>query len=390
VLIDANDQPRVTDFGLAKRLPNSELETQNPELTLTGQVLGTPGFMSPEQAGGKRDAVGPANDVYSLGALFYFLVTCRAPFAANSLEETLRQIHEAEPVSPRLLNASVPRDLETICLNCLSKEPHRRYLTAQALAEDLDRFINDEPIRARPVGPVERLTRWCRRKPALAALALALLLVGSAGSAGVLWQWRRAEAISIRFASFNTRARNPPAAATLVDLRPFYNGGEAEEFAGGLQRLAGTDFDARGWIQLDVSRPEPWNTSLPKRVNGIVIGQRCQRLHFLHTAVWMDLPMGVAIGYYLVHYEDGEVGNIPIIHGRDVRDYTHLPGSPPDNPALIVAWIGASENSRKHGGEARLYKRTWENPRPDVPIRSIDFVHGNTHGTPILVAITAE
>src|SRR5262249_21256787 len=133
-------------------------------------VLGTPAYASPEQAGGKRNSVGPASDVYSLGAIFYFMLTGRAPFVSDTLEETLRQVHEAEAVSPRLLNPAVPRDLETICLKCLSKEPRRRYDSAQALADDLRRWLNSEPILARRISPREKLWRWCRRKPALAAL----------------------------------------------------------------------------------------------------------------------------------------------------------------------------------------------------------------------------
>ena len=193
VLIDAQDQPRVTDFGLAKRLTDSELGTLNSELTVTGQVLGTPSYMSPEQAQGRRGAVTVASDVYSLGALFYFLLTGRAPFVADTLQQTLRQAHESEPVAPRLHNPVVPRDLETICLKCLEKEPRKRFATAQELADELGRFLDGEPIHARPVSAPEKLWRWCRRKPALAALILALHLVGALGLTGILWQWGKAE-----------------------------------------------------------------------------------------------------------------------------------------------------------------------------------------------------
>jgi len=185
ILIDANDHPRITDFGLAKRLSNSEPGTQNPELTQTGQVLGSPSFIPPEQAAGQKGAVGPASDVYSLGAILYHLLTGRPPFLAETLPQTLRMVAEQEPVSPRLLNASVPGDLETICLKCLEKEPIRRYATAQALADDLNRYLRDEPIQARPIGPVLRIHRWCVRNKALAATGtavLALLLVVAIGS----------------------------------------------------------------------------------------------------------------------------------------------------------------------------------------------------------------
>ncbi|MCX6927404.1 MAG: serine/threonine-protein kinase, partial [Verrucomicrobia bacterium] len=181
ILIDDSDQPRVTDFGLAKRLIDSELSPNDPQLTQTGQVLGSPSFIPPEQATGQKDAIGPPSDVYSLGAILYHCLTARPPFVAETITATLRMVAENEAVSPRLLNASVPRDLETICLKCLEKDARRRYATAQALADELGRFLRGEPIQARPVTAVEKLWRWCRRKPALAT-AIGLVFVVIAGS----------------------------------------------------------------------------------------------------------------------------------------------------------------------------------------------------------------
>src|SRR5438874_5555584 len=170
ILIDDAGQPRITDFGLAKRLGlGSELLTIDPQLTLSGQVLGSPNFMPPEQAAGKRGQIGPAADVYALGAILYFMLTARPPFAAESLTETLQQVANMDPPQPRLLNPSVSRDLETICLKCLEKDSRKRYCTAQDLAEDLGRLLRAEPIRARPVGQTEKAWRWCQRKPALAS-----------------------------------------------------------------------------------------------------------------------------------------------------------------------------------------------------------------------------
>jgi len=182
VLIDAEDQPQVVDFGLARRLEGAS------ELTVTGQVLGSPNYLPPEQATGQRSRVSRRTDVYALGATLYHLLTGRPPFQAESLAQVLDLVLHADPVSPRLLNPSVPRDLETICLKCLEKESSRRYPTAQALADELGRFLANEPIRARPLGPAGKVWRWCRRKPALAATGAVALLAVIFGFGGALWQ----------------------------------------------------------------------------------------------------------------------------------------------------------------------------------------------------------
>ena len=187
VLIDANDQPRITDFGLAKRLEG------DTSLTLSGQMIGSPNFMPPEQATARHGKVGRYSDVYALGGILYHLLTARPPFQADSLEIIVSQVLTAEPVSPRMLIPTVPRDLETICLKCLEKEPSRRYATAQALADELGRFLRGEPILARPLGPTGKVWRWCRRKPALATALGAVVLVTAVGFLGILTQWRRAE-----------------------------------------------------------------------------------------------------------------------------------------------------------------------------------------------------
>jgi WD40 repeat protein/serine/threonine protein kinase len=179
VLIDAEDRPRVTDFGLARRLRGEF------GITVTGQALGSPSFMPPEQTTGKSARVGPPSDVYGMGAILYHLLTGRPPFQAETIQGVLRQLHEREPVAPRLLNTSVPPDLETICLKCLAKEPEKPYPTALALAQDLGRFERDEPISARPANQLEKTWRWCRRKPAIASLlgaTTALFLLVAIGS----------------------------------------------------------------------------------------------------------------------------------------------------------------------------------------------------------------
>ena len=188
VLIDESDQPMVTDFGLAKQL------TGESDLTVSGQVLGSPNFMAPELARGRHREVGPATDVYSLGALLYHLLTGRPPFQAATLTEVLRQVTSTDAAPPRLLNAAIPRELETICLKCLEKDIPRRYPTAQALADELGRFLRGEPILARPVGVAGKTVKWCQRNPRLAgAVSLAVVSL-LAGLVGVTWQWRQAEA----------------------------------------------------------------------------------------------------------------------------------------------------------------------------------------------------
>src|SRR5262249_43937038 len=143
----------------------------------------TPGYMAPEQAGGRSDTFGPATDVYGLGGILYYLLTGRAPIRAPTVAEILLQTIDSEPVRPSLLRPGCPRDLETICLKCLSKEQAKRYPSARALAEDLRRFQSGEPVAARPVSAFERARRWCRRNPALAgmtAAVAALMLVAVA------------------------------------------------------------------------------------------------------------------------------------------------------------------------------------------------------------------
>lgn len=181
VLVDQADQPRVTDFGLAKQMDGST------DLTVTGQMLGSPNYLSPEAAMGHENRLGPASDIYSLGATLYHLLTGRPPLLAGSLAETLVRVKDDVAVSPRLLNPALPRDLETICLKCLEKEPERRYATARELSDDLGRWSRGEPIRARPATVVERAWKWAQRRPAQATLAGVSAVAIAALVAASLW-----------------------------------------------------------------------------------------------------------------------------------------------------------------------------------------------------------
>jgi WD40 repeat protein/anti-sigma factor RsiW len=183
VLLTADGTPKITDFGLAKRLDGE------PGQTASGAVMGTPSYMAPEQAGGKSGKVGPAADVYALGAILYELLTGRPPFKAATPLDTVLQVLSDEPVPPRGLQPKLPRDLETICLKCLEKAPQRRYPSAAELADDLGRFLAHRPVRARRTSAPERLWRWTRRHPGWATAALLLiLLAGGATAAAVALQ----------------------------------------------------------------------------------------------------------------------------------------------------------------------------------------------------------
>jgi WD40 repeat protein/tRNA A-37 threonylcarbamoyl transferase component Bud32 len=183
VLLTREGAPKIIDFGLAKLMGADE------GVTLTGQVLGTPSYMAPEQATGCNADVGPAADVYALGGVLYEGLTGRPPFRGETVLETLKQVVNDAPVPPRQIAPNVPRDLDTICLKCLQKAPDRRYPSAAALAEDLRRYLSGEPIQGRQVLPLERVWRWCARKPLAANLVVALLVALTVGFSLVTWSW---------------------------------------------------------------------------------------------------------------------------------------------------------------------------------------------------------
>jgi cytochrome c peroxidase len=185
ILLTEQQQPKIADFGLAKRMDDNSGYTQ------TGSIMGTPSYMSPEQADGRSKEIGPAADIYSLGAILYVLIAGTPPFKSDSVLDTLAMVRAREPVPPRRLHNKIHRDVETICLKCLEKDPRKRYSSAADLADDLRRFLEGEPIQARPIGRLERTLRWGRRRPAAAALLALLLLVVPLGIAGAWTLWRQ-------------------------------------------------------------------------------------------------------------------------------------------------------------------------------------------------------
>lgn len=168
ILLTADGEPHILDFGLARRIG------ADSSLTMEGDVVGTPSFMAPEQAAGETKELGPAADIYSLGAILYFFLSGRPPFVATSTLDTLVQVLDGEVIVPRVINPEIPRDLERICLCCLEKAPENRYRSAAMLAEDLERFVRAEPVHARPPGFKSLLIHWVRRQPALVSRLLGL------------------------------------------------------------------------------------------------------------------------------------------------------------------------------------------------------------------------
>ena len=192
ILLTSTGQPKITDFGLAK------LTIGGSDQTHSGIILGTPSYMAPEQASGKATGAMPAVDIYALGAILYEILTGRPPFRGQTVAETLQQVSTMDPITPRRIQPGVSRDLETICLKCLEKDPRRRYATAQELAEDLQRFRKGEPIRARAIGRLQRAVKWAQRRPAVAALLATILLATAAFVGGGVWYQVRLERALVR------------------------------------------------------------------------------------------------------------------------------------------------------------------------------------------------
>ncbi len=259
VLLTADGTPKLCDFGVAKLLEGHEDQTR------TGVVLGTAEYMAPEQAERALGPVGPASDIYGLGAILYELLTGRPPFDGPAALDVVRRVLSEEVLSPRQLQPGLPRDLVTICLKCLEKEPSRRYATAQDLADDLRRFLGREPIRARPVGAAGRLVRWCRRRPLLAALsaALALSVAGGLGATTTLWL-REAEArrvaVGEKEKADGERARALQLAGELGQER---DAAEWQAYRAKLAAAAGAlrldnVFTARGYLEAAPVRHRDW------------------------------------------------------------------------------------------------------------------------------------
>jgi tetratricopeptide (TPR) repeat protein len=201
ILLTSDGLPKITDFGLARPVDGGA------KFTMSGVRVGTPSYMAPEQALGKVREIGPAVDIYALGAVLYEALTGRPPFQGETAAETERQVIAQEPAPPSRLNSNVPRDLETICLKCLHKNPARRYASAQDLADDLHRFLDGKPVLARPVNVIERAVKWARRRPTAATLFAALLILLAGGVATAVWLERLAAIRRVETANREGRAQ---------------------------------------------------------------------------------------------------------------------------------------------------------------------------------------
>jgi hypothetical protein len=240
ILVDAQGQPHLTDFGLAKRV------RVEASLSPTGAIVGTPSYMAPEQAAPRRGLGGLTTraDVYSLGAILYELLTGRPPFRAETPLDTLLLVLEREPDRPRSLNAQVDLDLETICLKCLHKEPEKRYASAEALAEDLERWLRGEPIVARPVGTLGRLVRWCRRNPVVAGLMGAVAATLLAGTGISTYFAVEANHRRMQAEAAEKSMEKEAALGLLGPLDPNGEGNLNQPEADALWRLAGTESES--------------------------------------------------------------------------------------------------------------------------------------------------
>jgi WD40 repeat protein/serine/threonine protein kinase len=315
--------PKVTDFGIAKD------QTAVTELTQTGDVIGTPYYMAPEQAGGAGKTVGPAADIYALGAILYVILTGRPPFEGATPMEVLDQVRGTDPVSPRRLRPSTPRDLDTICLKCLEKEPVKRYATAWDLAEDLRRFLAGEPIKARPLGAMGRTWRWCRRRPLTASLlALIAILILALIATTSIYNIRLERALALaRETAEDERQR-------IVDLHVTIGMRDAED---------GDDLAALLWFT-EALRHDAGHADAEEghRIRIATTLRACPRL--LQVLALEEGPRQVA------WTKDGE--HIVVAGTKAVRVYDSRTGEPstplPDNLALLAS-INLDPSGHLHG-----------------------------------------
>ncbi len=352
ILLDAKGEPHLTDFGLARLV-----ETEST-VTRTLEVLGTPSYMAPEQAAGNKAQLTHATDVYGLGAVLYQLLTGHPPFAGGTTYETVRMVLETQPRQPRLCNPKVDRDLETICLKCLEKEPAKRYASAQSLAEDIERFLRNEPIRSRRSSQLEHVWRWCKRKPLVASLTAAIILVVAAGFAGVFWELprvqeqrtlaRRAKLSAQEKARLEAEQTNNPAAYDAYLRGRAFPGGWHEEGAIQLfQEAVKLDPSfALAWAYLSIAQSQSyWLGTDPSPARLAAAKGSLDRA----LALDPDLPeTHLALGYYRYYGTRDLTGAL--------AEFRQAERALPNNADVILA-VAALQRRLGHWDEAIALQR---------------------------------
>jgi WD40 repeat protein/serine/threonine protein kinase len=353
ILLDKEGKPRVTDFGLAK------LTESGSDLTGTGQILGTPSYMPPEQAAAQVSAVGRLSDVYSLGAVLYCLLTGRPPFQAANPLETLLQVQKQDPVPPRQLNPNIPLDLDTIALKCLDKSPVRRYASARVLAEELQRYLDGRPILARPVGRLERFWRWCRREPVVASLSAA---VAAALLGGTI--------ISTYYAVLAKNRADEKAA--LAD--------EKGKLANKNQALFESERDAKEEERLakeravEAAQKEEQERIKAERQLRMATAEKLAAHSYVNQAESSELGLALAVesGRATRHNEEGLLASS---HQALIEALSHISGVPLVGHQRAITGLAISPDSRwlvtsSYDKTARLWDLTAENPAANPRVLS--------------------
>ncbi len=361
ILLDEAGEPHVTDFGLAKLVEN------DTQATMSGAIMGTPAYMAPEQAAGNTRGITTASDVYAVGALLYELAAGRRPFTTSSITELLEQVRSATPSSPRDFNSAVPRDLETICLKCLEKEPRHRYATAAALADELERWLSGVPVLARPISVWERAWKWMCRNPVLATAYSAAAVCALAAAIGITWQWRVARKERAQSFALNARLETQKAEGF------FAENNSAAAFA----TLA------------RVLRDDPGNRVAAARIDN--------RLYHHRVLVPLSEPLGAGAtsaafspdGRLAFAGTNGQGAVLSVFPRLDASDAAHLPHGTArviahafsGDGRLLAAGLesGARVWNLPAGNVAREFH--WPTPVPFVGIASMD-------NKPSLVAVT--